>query len=107
MNRKLLETKKLQTAACSCGQFERIGILCGHALKVIGITLLPTHYIVKRWTREARSGSIKDCRGRTIVDVQVTSQVSDELLIATRLKKKEARKKGQEEIRVSLRGNTR
>jgi zinc finger SWIM domain-containing protein 3 len=68
---KVIGDKNLQTASCSCGQFERIGILCGHALKVLdlmNIKLLPAHYIMKRWTREARSGSIKDCRGRTVVE---------------------------------------
>jgi zinc finger SWIM domain-containing protein 3 len=67
---KVIGDKNQQTALCSCGQFERIAILCGHALKVLdlmNIKLLPPHYIVKRWTREARSGSIKDCRGRTVV----------------------------------------
>jgi len=26
-----------QTSTCSCGQFSRIGILCGHALKVLDL----------------------------------------------------------------------
>ncbi|KAL6609544.1 hypothetical protein ACP70R_039513 [Stipagrostis hirtigluma subsp. patula] len=58
-----------QTASCSCGQFERIGILCAHALKVLdlmNIKLLPTHYILRRWTREARSGTIQDRHGRNV-----------------------------------------
>ena len=25
-----------QTSSCSCGQFDRLGILCAHALKVLG-----------------------------------------------------------------------
>ena len=52
-----------QTIYCSCQMFDRIGILCAHGLKVLdlmNIKLLPTHYVLKRWTREARTGSIQD-----------------------------------------------
>ena len=60
-----------QTSTCSCGQFSRIGILCAHALKVLdlmNIKSLPTQYVLKRWTREARSGTIHDSKGRDIID---------------------------------------
>lgn len=60
-----------QMVACSCKQFDRIGILCGHALKVLdsmNIKLLPPHYVLKRWTREARSGTIQDSHGRNITE---------------------------------------
>jgi zinc finger SWIM domain-containing protein 3 len=60
-----------QTAYCSCFQFNRAGVLCGHALKVLdlmNIKLLPNHYILKRWTREARYGTIKDINGRNIIE---------------------------------------
>ncbi|XP_062227480.1 protein FAR1-RELATED SEQUENCE 5-like [Phragmites australis] len=60
-----------QTVVCSCRQFNRIGILCAHALKVldlINIKSLPTQYILKRWTREARSGTIQDNQGRNIIE---------------------------------------
>jgi zinc finger SWIM domain-containing protein 3 len=60
-----------KTAACSCGMFNRTGILCGHGLKVLdlmNIKILPTHYILKRWTREARNGSIQDRQGRNVVE---------------------------------------
>ncbi|XP_044332051.1 protein FAR1-RELATED SEQUENCE 5 [Triticum aestivum] len=46
-----------QTASCSCQMFNRAGILCGHSLKVpdlMNVKTLPTHYLLKRWTREAR-----------------------------------------------------
>ncbi|PPS10408.1 hypothetical protein GOBAR_AA10230 [Gossypium barbadense] len=45
------------TVCCSCMQFEFIGVLCSHALKVLdysNIRSLPSQYILKRWTREAR-----------------------------------------------------
>jgi len=60
-----------QTSTCSCGQFNRIGILCAHALKVLdlmNIKSIPEQYILKRWTREARSGIVQDNQGRNIVE---------------------------------------
>ena len=60
-----------QTSTCSCGQFNRIGILCGHALKVLdlmNIKTLPTQYVLKRWTREARNGTVQDNQGRNIIE---------------------------------------
>jgi hypothetical protein len=60
-----------QKAACSCGMLNRTGILCAHGLKVLdlmNIKILPAHYILKRWTREARNGSIQDCQGRHVIE---------------------------------------
>ena len=59
-----------QKASCSCRMFERAGILCAHGLKVLdlmNIKKLPQHYILKRWTREARNGNIQDRQGRNVV----------------------------------------
>ncbi|RLN35729.1 protein FAR1-RELATED SEQUENCE 5-like isoform X2 [Panicum miliaceum] len=59
-----------QKASCSCRIFERIGILCAHGLKVLdlmNIKILPPHYILKRWTREARNGNIQDRQGWNVV----------------------------------------
>ncbi|XP_066165543.1 uncharacterized protein [Oryza sativa Japonica Group] len=42
--------------SCSCKKFEFVGILCRHTLKVLdhnNIKELPSHYILKRWTRHA------------------------------------------------------
>jgi hypothetical protein len=52
-----------KTTACGCGMFNRTEILCGHGLKVfdlMNIRTLRTHYILKRWAREARNASIQD-----------------------------------------------
>jgi len=60
-----------QPVSCSCGMFNRTGILCAHGLKVLdlmNIKILPTHYILKRWTRQARHGSIQDRQGRNVVE---------------------------------------
>ncbi|KAK2661581.1 hypothetical protein Ddye_000155 [Dipteronia dyeriana] len=46
-----------ETVACNCMKFEFMGVLCSHALKVLdyrNIKVLPNHYILKRWTRDAR-----------------------------------------------------
>ncbi|KAG2561436.1 hypothetical protein PVAP13_8KG213706 [Panicum virgatum] len=60
-----------QKASCSCRiMFERAEILCAHGLKVfdlMNIKKLPPHYILKRWTREARNGNIQDSQGRNVV----------------------------------------
>jgi hypothetical protein len=60
-----------QTSKYSCDQFNRIGILCGHALKVLdlmNIKSLPTQYVLKRWTRETHSGTVQDSQGRDIIE---------------------------------------
>jgi zinc finger SWIM domain-containing protein 3 len=60
-----------QTVSCTCGIFERTGILCAHGLKVLdlmNIKTLPSHYVLKRWTREAQKGSILDRQGRNVVE---------------------------------------
>lgn len=45
-------------ANCSCQMFEYSGILCRHILTVFTVTnvcTLPSHYILKRWTRNAKT----------------------------------------------------
>ncbi|KAK4791358.1 hypothetical protein SAY86_031771 [Trapa natans] len=51
------------TANCSCQMFEHSGILCRHVLTVFTVTnvlTLPSCYILKRWTRNAKSGPCLD-----------------------------------------------
>ncbi|XP_030552654.1 protein FAR1-RELATED SEQUENCE 9 [Rhodamnia argentea] len=48
-------------ATCSCQMFEYTGIICRHILAVFrakNVLTLPSQYILKRWTRNAKSGSI-------------------------------------------------
>ena len=71
----LNKTALNQTASCSCGMFNRIGILCAHGLKVLdlmNVKILPTHYVLKRWTREARNGSRQDRQGRKVLEKSKT-----------------------------------
>ncbi|KAM7475236.1 hypothetical protein LguiB_022479 [Lonicera macranthoides] len=52
-------------ATCSCQMFEFSGILCRHVLAVFRVTnvlTLPSHYILKRWTRNAKSSVILEER---------------------------------------------
>ncbi|KAL3622860.1 Protein FAR1-RELATED SEQUENCE 5 [Castilleja foliolosa] len=52
-------------ASCSCKMFEFSGLLCRHVLAVFRVTnvlTLPTHYILKRWTRNAKSSVILEER---------------------------------------------
>ncbi|XP_059668508.1 protein FAR1-RELATED SEQUENCE 5-like [Cornus florida] len=51
------------TVVCNCMKFEFDGILCSHAIKVLdqrNIKVVPTQYILKRWTKDARVGSLTD-----------------------------------------------
>ncbi|CAM8890929.1 unnamed protein product [Rhodiola kirilowii] len=43
---------------CSCRSFEYKGFLCRHAmivLQICGLSSIPSHYILKRWTKDAKS----------------------------------------------------
>ncbi|KAG1331026.1 protein FAR1-RELATED SEQUENCE 5-like [Cocos nucifera] len=53
-------------AHCSCCMFESSGVLCRHALRVFiinGVRMLPKDYILKRWTKHAKSGAVLDDYG--------------------------------------------
>jgi hypothetical protein len=55
----------------SCNLFNRIGILCAHALKVLdlmNIKSLPAQYILKRWTCQVWSGNIHDKNERIVIE---------------------------------------
>ncbi|KAL2348727.1 hypothetical protein Fmac_002727 [Flemingia macrophylla] len=52
-------------ATCSCQMFEFCGLVCRHILTVFRVTnllTLPSHYILKRWSRNAKSGVILEER---------------------------------------------
>jgi hypothetical protein len=52
-------------------KFETFGILCCHALKVFEanyVKLVPEKYILKRWTKDARSGIIHDIYANEVVE---------------------------------------
>ncbi|PHU20997.1 Protein FAR1-RELATED SEQUENCE 5 [Capsicum chinense] len=50
-------------ASCSCQLFDFSGILCRHILAVFrvkNVLRLPSHYVLKRWTRKAKSDVVLD-----------------------------------------------
>ncbi|OAY74431.1 Protein FAR1-RELATED SEQUENCE 5, partial [Ananas comosus] len=52
-----------EKVSCNCKMFNYAGILCAHALTVmhfVGIHHIPQNYIMKRWTKEAKSGIPSD-----------------------------------------------
>ncbi|OMP05756.1 Zinc finger, PMZ-type [Corchorus olitorius] len=56
-------------ASCSCQMFEFSGLLCRHVLAVFRVTnvlTLPSHYILKRWTRNAKSSVILEERASDV-----------------------------------------
>ncbi|CAB4318391.1 unnamed protein product [Prunus armeniaca] len=58
-------------AFCSCQRFEFSGLLCSHILTVFRVTnvlTLPPHYILKRWTRNAKSGVILEERASDLLN---------------------------------------
>ncbi|XP_010276948.1 PREDICTED: protein FAR1-RELATED SEQUENCE 5-like isoform X2 [Nelumbo nucifera] len=55
--------------SCSCKKFDYIGILCGHALKVLDyrrIKMIPPRYILRRWTVDAKVTDIVTSCSSTI-----------------------------------------
>lgn len=58
-------------ATCSCQMFEFSGLLCRHVLTVFRVTnvlTLPSRYVLKRWTRNAKSGVILEERTNDLLN---------------------------------------
>ncbi|KAL3837709.1 hypothetical protein ACJIZ3_022300 [Penstemon smallii] len=54
------------TVSCNCMKFEHVGILCCHALKVLdhqNIKIVPSYYILSRWTKDARISPVGEHHG--------------------------------------------
>ncbi|KAK7385859.1 hypothetical protein VNO78_31783 [Psophocarpus tetragonolobus] len=68
-------------ANCSCQMFEYSGILCRHVLTVFTVTnvlTLPSHYILKRWTRNAKnSAGLVELAGESHGHESLTSRYSN------------------------------
>lgn len=57
----LLDTSTMEIS-CGCRKFERMGLLCSHALKAFSLQnmdTIPEKYISKRWTKDARRSMYK------------------------------------------------
>ncbi|KAF8409870.1 hypothetical protein HHK36_002388 [Tetracentron sinense] len=58
-------------ATCSCQMFEFSGLLCRHVLTVFRVTnvlTLPSHCVLKRWTRNAKSSVILEERANDMLN---------------------------------------
>lgn len=68
-------------ANCSCQMFEYSGILCRHVLTVFMVSnvfTIPSHYILKRWTRDAKSSVVlDDCAGESHGHESLTSRYTN------------------------------
>ncbi|CAN4112643.1 unnamed protein product [Withania somnifera] len=63
-------------ATCSCQMFEFSGLLCRHILAVFRVTnvlTLPSHYILKRWSRSAKSSVALEDRAADIINYYLES----------------------------------
>ncbi|TXG60911.1 hypothetical protein EZV62_012274 [Acer yangbiense] len=73
---RVIRKKIDNSLSCSCRLFEMNGVLCGHAIQILrevmNLKELPSEYILKRWTRKARSESVKDMDER---DIQVDARL--------------------------------
>ncbi|KAJ4795581.1 Protein FAR1-RELATED SEQUENCE 5 [Rhynchospora pubera] len=73
-SRQVVWNRDEQTIVCSCKKFERVGILCCHAIKVLDredIKNIPPRYILKRWTQDANDDTVVDREGRVIEDAML------------------------------------
>ncbi|XP_020246343.1 protein FAR1-RELATED SEQUENCE 5-like [Asparagus officinalis] len=76
--REIVYDKDLDLVSCSCKKFESAGIPCTHIISYMmkfDAEILPDKYILKRWTKSAKSGTVIDNKG-----MQITSDNSYLLL---------------------------
>ncbi|KAF8379960.1 hypothetical protein HHK36_027426 [Tetracentron sinense] len=62
---------------CGCQHFEFIGKLCRHILKVFScfdVDEIPTHFILKRWVKEANKARVVGTNGIVMHDIQSSSE---------------------------------
>ncbi|XP_028803394.1 protein FAR1-RELATED SEQUENCE 5-like [Neltuma alba] len=85
-----------ETVECSCKKYEFVGILCCHALRVLNLwnkLVIPSRYILKRWSKHARSGCVIDNSGRIIKEdpkLDVSNRFKDLCRIAVDISSKAA-----------------
>ncbi|XP_020263197.1 protein FAR1-RELATED SEQUENCE 1-like [Asparagus officinalis] len=60
---EIVYDKDLDLVSCSCKKFESVGIPCTHIISYlmkIDAEILPDKYILKRWTKSAKSRTVDD-----------------------------------------------
>lgn len=55
----IVKVTKFDKISCTCMKFESMGILCCHVIRILdvvrGVSRIPTEYILKRWTINAKA----------------------------------------------------
>lgn len=72
-------------ANCSCQMFEYSGILCRHILTVFTVTsvlTLPSHYILKRWTRRAKTDERVELNGQESLSLRYNTLCKEAIKFA-------------------------
>ncbi|XP_020253991.1 protein FAR1-RELATED SEQUENCE 1-like [Asparagus officinalis] len=67
--REIVYDKDLDLVSCSCKKFESVGIVCTHIISYLmkfDAEILPNKYILKRWTKSAKLGTVVDDKGMQI-----------------------------------------
>ncbi|XP_020270897.1 protein FAR1-RELATED SEQUENCE 5-like [Asparagus officinalis] len=67
--REIVYDKQLDLVSCSCKKFESAGIVCTHIISYLmkfDAEILPDKYILLRWTKSAKSGTVHDDNGMQI-----------------------------------------
>ncbi|XP_010279169.1 PREDICTED: protein FAR1-RELATED SEQUENCE 5-like [Nelumbo nucifera] len=72
---KVIFDSRNDSVSCSCKKFEFVGILCRHALKILDyrrVEMLPSCYILKRWTIGAKASRSEASHDSNCYSDQVT-----------------------------------
>ncbi|XP_020250852.1 protein FAR-RED IMPAIRED RESPONSE 1-like [Asparagus officinalis] len=70
--REIVYDKDLDLVSYSCKKFERAGIPCTHIISYLikfDAEILPDKYILKTWTKSAKSGTVDDDKGIQIESI--------------------------------------
>ncbi|KAK2661303.1 hypothetical protein Ddye_007836 [Dipteronia dyeriana] len=78
--------------SCCCMLYESMGMLCRHALKVLdfnNVTSIPSRYILKRWTKEAKKGNFMSCeiKNKLVEAMELLEKDSETISMLECLKK--------------------
>ncbi|KAL5767404.1 hypothetical protein ACOSQ2_014187 [Xanthoceras sorbifolium] len=77
--REIICEKSGGFASCNCKKIESEGIPCRHLLSyfnLMQVAFLPSHYILKRWTKAAKCDVVIDDKGTEISDFQGKSMLT-------------------------------
>ncbi|KAF7819769.1 protein FAR1-RELATED SEQUENCE 5-like [Senna tora] len=92
-----------KSVSCTCRRFEIFGILCCHALKVFeanDVKLVPDQYILKRWTKMARTGIIFDVNGNEVEEDPKFSHTLEIRSLCQRFVKLASEVTGKDEVLI-------